>query len=343
MSEFAGIRGAAALRRAQVAVARVGVLPKGGIPADLWFLGGDPLRPFTAEPGATTDAALTEVFGAARLDAVPEPTSTATLPASQRGQPRRSDGPQSTAPGDVVPRRVGSVTQRPRSTPRAAAGAVTARSDTHTAVARPGSGEPRAVNGGHVALDDGTASTPSFAGWLTESGSLWAGLAARGATTPVRIPATSVALAWTRPNLDPTPASAWTPSGVTALPAGETRSVSNPPSAAPAARTVPSPAMPVRSSSTSETRAHIDPPTRLAGLARWWNEAHAPDSPPAPEKAAGVDAEGGWIGDVRAAVRRPAETSGAGADTDELRALFRGLLEEALLTEARADGVEVRP
>ena len=313
------------------------------MPEDLCFLGGDPLRPFAATPGATADAALAEVFGrSTRTDAVPEPT--ATLPVSKRGELRRRDATRPAAPGDVVRRRVGSATQHVRSSGDPAVGMVRGRSDVHTVAARSDSGEPRVVSGGHHTLHEGTASAP-LARWLTESGSTWAGLAARGATTPVCIPATSGTPAWTRPNLAPTATSAWTPSGATAVPAGETRTVTNPQSAAPTERTVSTPAMPLRSSSLSETRAPVDPPAHLAGLARWWNETHAPDSTPAPEKPTGADAEGGRIGDVRATSHgpHPTETSGPGPGTDELRSLFRGLLEEALLTEARADGVEVRP
>ena len=269
------------------------------MPIDLCFLGGDPLRPFAAAPGATSDAALTEVFGWSTLiDAVPEPTSTVTLPASKRGE-LRSDARRPAASGDVVPHRVGSGIHYVRSSGHAAAGNVVGPSDSQTVAARPSSGEPRLVSRGHHALHDGSASTRPLADWLTESASTWTGLAARGATTPVRIPATSGIPAWTRPNLAATATSARTPSGATSMPAGETLSATNPPSAAPAERTVSSPALPLRSSSLLETRAHLDPPARLAGLARWWNETHAPDSTSGPDTHAGLDAGHARMGDVR--------------------------------------------
>ena len=82
--------------------------------------------------------------------------------------------------------------------------------------------------------------------------------------------------------------------------------------------------------------------SQLAGLARWWNETHGPTEP-SPIDASVLPTTTPTPG---ATSTRRHPTSPRSFDTtgsDDLRSAFHGLLEEALLTEARANGIEVRP
>ena len=86
------------------------------------------------------------------------------------------------------------------------------------------------------------------------------------------------------------------------------------------------------------------PRSQLAGLARWWDEAHGPVEPA--DSVVTTAAPSVAIGDRT--TREFDVSHGAGfeptAGTEQsLRAVFGGLLEEVLLAEARADGVEVWP
>ena len=82
--------------------------------------------------------------------------------------------------------------------------------------------------------------------------------------------------------------------------------------------------------------------SQLAGLAQWWNETHGPVEPP-PRDVPTLPPDLPAAGSTSTRRQPPRATSLDATGPDDLRAVFNGLLEEALLTEARADGIEVRP
>ncbi len=82
--------------------------------------------------------------------------------------------------------------------------------------------------------------------------------------------------------------------------------------------------------------------SQLAGLAQWWNQTHGPVDPP-PLDAPTLPPDMPAVGSTSTRRQPPRATSLDATGPDDLRAVFNGLLEEALLTEARADGIEVRP
>jgi hypothetical protein len=84
--------------------------------------------------------------------------------------------------------------------------------------------------------------------------------------------------------------------------------------------------------------------SQLAGLAHWWNEAHGPAEAPARLAEAGAATVAAPTVEPHHASDSTASSLAAPmAGAGDLRAVFGGLLEELLLTEARADGIEVSP
>lgn len=368
------LRGASALRRARAGLARCSVLPGTAMPPDLARFGRDPLRAFATSPRERADGALADVLDRTAPFEPAGPGST--------GLERRSDTPISREPrrptiaaveahqdATVGGQRHAAPDAGSRHLPPAAARA------TPTPIAR--TATERSTNAPSHQESGGGNIDPTWPPAVERRSAFLRALAVTGGSTPVRLPTRG------SPPVEPRARPRHTngPVGSTTevQNVGSGRSSSDldhrsarrpdeqtgshdPP--APASH-VPAPAVHDRArpaadpidqrraewqaaapSAASRVRNDVRPPVDLAGLASWWNEAASDPQPDGTEPVArrtGVRSQAGPHDREQQGHSHGTEPTVSWLDRDTLQSTFQGLLEQALLDEARADGIEVRP
>lgn len=351
MTAFDGLSGARALRRARTAVRHYPGEVE-AVPDRLWLLGANPVGRFTVGAGqmadASIEASLASIDGS-RIESEP----LAAPPRARSVERDRPTGRRPTAGRTTPFERAGVDRSSTRPDVEALPG---------SEASRPAMGPQRLVSRGRssvVAADADVAERdrpplPRAGQEMTAARSVpsWVARAARrGGMTPVRIfplsgdsdiAAGETVVARTNSGAH----GSATLSSLETIREGTTAGSASERSAVPRLALA---STGLRSTlAQSGTPSGVAPPTRLAGLARWWDETHAPSELHDRKDSHDSTAPGGSIERTpTVGARRDGEIQDVygnpSATVLDLRAQFGELLEAALLDGARADGIEVRP